>query len=146
MKIGKDKLYEIRFSAILLILGLFILRSSEPMWNFSEPMLNFIVGCMILAWGMIYFTLYIVFPYLKLNKKKVLDCDGMRILESFRVKYTEAVLNKYRALGYWQYVRATDEGDILLYSDKRVSPAWLDYMMNKESTGLTNEKTSKNEG
>lgn len=50
--------------------------------------------------------------------KKVIDADRMRWLEEFDESQTEAMVEKYKALGKWDNVSIDYDGYIILWEEE----------------------------
>lgn len=53
-----------------------------------------------------------------MEKKKVIDGDTMKCLETFEESQTQMVLEKYKSLGKWNDVSLDADGDIILYENE----------------------------
>jgi hypothetical protein len=49
--------------------------------------------------------------------KKVIEADTMKCIEKFEESQTDAMLEKYRAIGKWADVNTDIDGDIILWED-----------------------------
>lgn len=54
---------------------------------------------------------------MKMEKKRVIDADNNKILETFDPKYQHTVQKKYEAMGKWTDVSVDCDGDIILWED-----------------------------
>lgn len=52
------------------------------------------------------------------NLRKVIDGDLMKVIDTFDVKDTEQVIQKYRDLGRWEEVLTDNDGWIVLYKNE----------------------------
>lgn len=50
-------------------------------------------------------------------KKKVIDADNQRVIETFDVSETERVKAKYEAMGKWSDISVDIDGDIILWEE-----------------------------